>query len=336
MTNILRDIEECTKDSAVLSQRQEELNDIYVNNINHITSNNHNHIEDANANPTTDETFSSSPSHSDTIPLHPIPRSDSSDNDYVTLDNSITNRILNRQKEQQMNKLAPWTQNRINVRPLNQQHLNKNWNTILSEAEKVSAANMVNGDYTEMLSYMDDHSGISAMSDVDTCSQTSFSQQSTIASSGYHSTTPYSAGYDTSKSDAQYALSFSNPVFHKDNAHPPGSPNGTESTNKDSPRSVSNSSNSSQQDMRRSYSHDLLSSPMASPRSVDLGYSFSSNESLLSLNDCRQSPRHHRTENKQRHCLRNVSISGTRLHDAPETSRPPLYTTSSVEYAPNR
>ena len=347
---ILQDIEECVKDSTILAQRQEELSKLYLNNT---------HIQDANANPTNntvngnesdslhihDNTLSS---QNNSIPQHHMPRSDSSDSDYVTLDNSVTNHILNQQKEQQLNKFTPGTYHRTNTRPLNEHSVNKNWNSILNEADKVSAANMVNGDYTELLMYVDDHSGISAVSDADTCSQTSFSQQSTIASSGYHSATPYNAGYDTSKSDAhttpnatnssaQYALSFANPMFQKDSTYTPGSPNSVNSMasiNKDNSALSASMSSTPSHQMSRSYSHDLVSSPMPP---VEVCCSSSSSESLLSLNDTglavAQSPRRHARKN--RHNMRHVSQSSTCLHNASITSRPPLHSASSVEYPMN-
>ena len=102
----------------------------------------------------------------------------------------------------------------------NEQEVNQSWNKI------VSAADMVNGEYIDLVSFMDDiHEEVqNSSAELDNGSQVSIGQLSTVASSGYQS-----FGYSQSSSPVDSStqqdliiptaqpLSFSNPLFNHQN-----------------------------------------------------------------------------------------------------------------------
>lgn len=90
---------------------------------------------------------------------------------------------------------------------LNESHVNKSWNQI------VSAAEIVNGDYIDLISFMDEEGNNSSIEMEQNGSQMSISQVSTIASSGYQS-----FGYSQSSSPIDNA-------HHENNHEPLKSPN---------------------------------------------------------------------------------------------------------------
>ncbi|XP_053381615.1 ras GTPase-activating protein nGAP-like isoform X5 [Mercenaria mercenaria] len=105
---------------------------------------------------------------------------------------------------------------------VNESHVNKSWN------QMVSAAEIVNGDYIDLISFMDEEGNNSSIEIEQNGSQMSISQVSTIASSGYQS-----FGYSQSSSPVDNA--------HHDNNHEPlKSPNNNSSYTHSTPLSFAN------------------------------------------------------------------------------------------------
>ena len=132
-------------------------------------------------------------------------------------DNYVSNSAINTQDE--ISNVS------VSSRTVSEQHVNKSWNEI------VSAAEVVNGEYIDLISFMDEdgHNSSMEMDHNVNGSQMSISQVSTVASSGYHSfgyshsNSPidnnHDSLHDTPKSPNNNThthstpLSFSNPMY---------------------------------------------------------------------------------------------------------------------------
>ena len=119
-------------------------------------------------------------------------------------------------------RLAP-SQSTPNAKRPSEKQVNQSWSKIVNAAEMVniSAADVVNGDYVDLISFMDDLATAeqNTSAEMDNGDQVSIGQLSTVASSGYQS-----FGYSQSSSPVeslqqdpatQQPLSFSNPLFGK-------------------------------------------------------------------------------------------------------------------------
>lgn len=260
-----------------------------------------NHHSDANANhPVTTGTVGTLPLTNGNIPLdnrvfcsistalppasshNSIPHSLSSEGEYVTLNANSCHASFN-------TRLTPRCTSTSSSEGMNERIVGQNWDRLVSMAE-LSASNVVNGEESDMLSFIDDGYTVSS-SDPDTCSQTSMSQLSTVASSGYHSMgdTSRSSGRGCPQSTSNHGppYSFSNPTFTMSSTQS-RSKTTSPSTNYPQNNVVSTLRASSQNKMSRSCSHDLVSAPSRSLCDI----TSSSSESLLSIDSTSHNTKH--------------------------------------------
>ena len=97
-------------------------------------------------------------------------------------DSYVSNSAIKTQTQDEVSNVS------VSSRTVSEQHVNQSWNQIVNAAE-VSAAEVVNGEYIDLISFMDEEGQNSSM-EMDhnvNGSQMSISQVSTVASSGYHS-----------------------------------------------------------------------------------------------------------------------------------------------------